>query len=111
MIENNCYVIGSLPEAPVYEDEQRYLDEEIERKVAHETEGMEDEERKQVENDLRSKRAVVGNVNLVDFECGSSEILYFMDREEPWTIRALEIDEIEQIIKWKIPNYKLSLNL
>ena len=60
---------------------------------------MEDEERKQVENDLRSKRAVVGNVNLVDFECGSSEILYFMDREEPWTIRALEIDEIEQIIK------------
>jgi hypothetical protein len=97
-VESGCYVIGSLQEAPVFEDEQRYLDEEIERKIAHETDGMEDEEKKVVENDMRSKKVVVGNVNLVDFDCGQTEVLYLLDKFEPWRIRTLEIDEVEQII-------------
>ncbi|CAL6059540.1 Conserved_hypothetical protein [Hexamita inflata] len=98
IVKAGVYVLAAIREAPVFDDEVRYHEEEIESTIKTKTEGREEEERKRIEDAIRKEKKIVGNVNLVDFDTGSEEACYLLCADEPRIVRKITLEAVEEIL-------------
>lgn len=97
-------VIGSFPHVPVFDDENRFQDEQIDHEAKKDLdEGMSEEDKKTIidekKKQLEVTRLRADNINIVDFECGPETVGYIlMDVSARYQTKLLPFNELEKLM-------------